>query len=211
MAEDPQSTKASQTTLALTEDVRLPDSYRKARKALERCTNVDECRAWSDKAAAMASYALMSDDKQLFQMARRVQAIAARRGGELLKELDARPQNASKTKCSEGYFVVPEGCSEPRGPLEKKKRHNHTRSKRARETIRIGGRERRAAECSLVGEARHKVTQLCPDAACGLPYRSQTCAGVHARQTASVRGGRSRAQHQGTQGLRKSIRASPSR
>ena len=45
----------------------------------------DECKNWSDKAAALASYARQAKDDSLRVMAVRIQARAQRRCGELLK------------------------------------------------------------------------------------------------------------------------------
>jgi hypothetical protein len=84
---------------------RLPASYQKAKDVLAKCNNIDECKNWADKAAAVASYALMAHDRSLFQEARRVQALAARRCGELLRSFDARPQNASKRNNAKGTLL----------------------------------------------------------------------------------------------------------
>jgi hypothetical protein len=55
------------------EHARLPLSYKNAKAALAKCTTIDECRRWQDKAAALASYALMAKENDLFTLARRVQ------------------------------------------------------------------------------------------------------------------------------------------
>ena len=75
---------------------RLPEAYEDAKAALARCVSVDECKDWSDKAQALASYARQAGDRELFNHARRVQARASRRCGELLKQFDGRPRNARK-------------------------------------------------------------------------------------------------------------------
>lgn len=75
---------------------RLPQSYEAAKVALANCASLDECKDWSDRAEALASYAKQADDDSLRIMADRIQARAVRRCGELLKQFDARPQNASK-------------------------------------------------------------------------------------------------------------------
>ena len=77
---------------------RLPAAYESAKRALESCASVDECKDWADKAAALASYARQSEDLELEKLARRIRDRALRRAGELLKQVDARPQNASKQK-----------------------------------------------------------------------------------------------------------------
>jgi hypothetical protein len=68
-------------------DARLPATYEAAKQALAECVQVDECQTWADKAAALASYAKQSEDKALFTMARRIQARAIDRVGELLREI----------------------------------------------------------------------------------------------------------------------------
>ena len=75
---------------------RLPEVYEHAKAALARCVSVDECKDWSDKAQALASYARQAGDQELFNHARRVQARASRRCGELLKQFDGRGGSRSK-------------------------------------------------------------------------------------------------------------------
>ncbi len=68
-------------------DARLPVTYEAAQKALAECSRVDECKDWSDKAAALASYARQANDNTLHNLALRIQARAQRRMGELLKQI----------------------------------------------------------------------------------------------------------------------------
>jgi len=72
---------------------KLPRTYEQAKQALTACNNIDECKDWSDKAEALASYAKQADDETLFKMARRIQARAVQRCGELLKQIDARGEH----------------------------------------------------------------------------------------------------------------------
>jgi len=65
----------------------LPRTYEAARAALAECQNIDECRDWADKAAALASYAKQAEDETLLRMAARIKARATRRAGELLKQV----------------------------------------------------------------------------------------------------------------------------
>lgn len=74
-----------QHTLPAATDARLPVTYEAAQKALAECSRVDECKDWSDKAAALASYARQAKDNSLHNLALRIQARAQRRMGELLK------------------------------------------------------------------------------------------------------------------------------
>lgn len=68
-------------------DATLPETYERAKTALTECSSLDECKDWSDKAAALASYARQSKDDSLAKMAQRIQARAIRRAGELLKQI----------------------------------------------------------------------------------------------------------------------------
>jgi len=65
----------------------LPQTYQNAQAALAECSQVDECKDWADKAAALASYARQSDDFELERMAQRIRARAIRRAGELAKQV----------------------------------------------------------------------------------------------------------------------------
>ena len=68
-------------------DAQLPETYEHAKTALAECSSIDECKDWSDKAAALASYARQSKDDSMRKMAERIQARAIRRDGELLKQI----------------------------------------------------------------------------------------------------------------------------
>ena len=74
-------------TLPAPTDARLPVTYEAAQKALAECSRVDECKGWSDRAAALASYARQAKDNTLHNLALRIQARAQRRMGELLKQV----------------------------------------------------------------------------------------------------------------------------
>lgn len=68
-------------------NAKLPANYKAACDALAQCHDIDECKDWSDKAAALSSYAEQSKDEQLFQYATRIRARAIRRCGELLQQV----------------------------------------------------------------------------------------------------------------------------
>lgn len=84
---------------------RLPAAYVAARDALAACDRIDECRAWADRAHALASYARQARDDTLLNYARRIQARAVARVGALLRAVpnatgrrsDLHP-NASPTR-----------------------------------------------------------------------------------------------------------------
>jgi hypothetical protein len=71
----------------------LPVAYENAKMAIYQCNELDECKDWSDKAQALASYARQSADEELEKMSKRIRARAIRRCGELLKLLDGRGKN----------------------------------------------------------------------------------------------------------------------
>jgi len=73
----------------------LPQTYQNAQAALAECSQVDECKDWADKAAALASYARQSEDQELERMAQRIRARAIRRAGELLKQIE--PAGGART------------------------------------------------------------------------------------------------------------------
>jgi hypothetical protein len=78
----------------------LPRTYEVARAALAECQNIDECKDWADKAAALASYAKQSQDETLMKMATRIKARAARRAGELLAQIE--PAHGANQNIQEG-------------------------------------------------------------------------------------------------------------
>lgn len=75
----------------------LPATYAQACTALAACERLDECKAWADKAAALASYARQADDPTLEQLSMQIKARAIRRCGELLQTFDARGGDRSKS------------------------------------------------------------------------------------------------------------------
>jgi hypothetical protein len=85
-------------------NAKLPETYERAKTALAECSTIDECKDWSDKAAACASYARMSDDDTLRKYAERIQARAIRRCGELLRQIEPG-QGARDGKRSEGDYT----------------------------------------------------------------------------------------------------------
>ncbi|MGR9057812.1 hypothetical protein ACU8NH_18205 [Rhizobium leguminosarum] len=68
-------------------------------QAIAECDRIDECKSWSDKAAALASYARQADDKTLENYAMRIRSRAIKRAGELLKEFE--PQKGGDRKSEE--------------------------------------------------------------------------------------------------------------
>lgn len=73
-------------------DAPLPVAYEKAKNALSECVQIDECKDWADKAAALASYAKQAKNEQMVKDCLRIQARAIERCGELLKQIEpAKP------------------------------------------------------------------------------------------------------------------------
>lgn len=71
-------------------NVILPAVYERVIQALAACESLDECLKWEDRAAAAASYHRQWEDPTIFNAARRIQARASRRCGELLKAFENR-------------------------------------------------------------------------------------------------------------------------
>lgn len=76
-----------------TNSAALPQVYSNAVSALQQCNSIDECKEWSDKMAALASYWKQANDDTMWKLAKRIQARAYRRAGELLKQFDAKGRN----------------------------------------------------------------------------------------------------------------------
>lgn len=74
----------------------LPVVYEKAMAAISECVDLDECKEWSNKAQALASYARQAADDKLEQMCKRIRARAIRRCGVLLKMFDGKGNNQHK-------------------------------------------------------------------------------------------------------------------
>jgi hypothetical protein len=85
-------------------DAQLPAKYEAARVAIAEASQVDECKDWADKAAALASYARQSQDEEMEKTAMRIRARAIRRCGELLKEIEKQQGKRSdvELKATEG-------------------------------------------------------------------------------------------------------------
>ncbi len=73
--------------VAISSTANLPRTYEAAKVALSNCARIDECKDWSDKAAALASYARQAEDDNLERMATRIRGRAIRRAGELLGQV----------------------------------------------------------------------------------------------------------------------------
>lgn len=92
--------------LPTTHQASLPAKYEAAKIALAECGNVDECKDWADKSAALASYARQSQDDEMEKTAMRIRARAVRRCGELLKEIESNPGKRTD--------IEPRGSEAPR-------------------------------------------------------------------------------------------------
>src|SRR5262249_766269 len=92
----------------------LPATYEAARKALSECSRIDECKSWTDKATALASYARQAQDHSLLEYAQRIQARALRRCGELLHQVAPAPGARTDlgTVATRGSAAADAGLSE---------------------------------------------------------------------------------------------------
>lgn len=97
----------------------LPVVYQEAKEALARCDSIDECKDWSNKATALASYGKQAKDETLFQMAFRIKARAIRRCGELLKEYDARGGDPKTKSIPEHTFETSQRQAAEKAGLSK--------------------------------------------------------------------------------------------
>ena len=70
-------------------NAKLPGLYVAARAAIEKCTRIDECKDWADKAVALASYARQVKDERLKNDAVRIQERALKQAGKLVNEIQA--------------------------------------------------------------------------------------------------------------------------
>lgn len=68
-----------------TQHAQLPALYEQAKSSLASAERIDECKEWSDKAAALASYAKQAGDQELSDYAARIRARAFRRMSDLLE------------------------------------------------------------------------------------------------------------------------------
>lgn len=84
----------------------LPGNYEAAKVALSECVAIDQCKDWSDRAAALASYARQADDQTIYNYAMRIKARAVRRAGELLKEIDGRGGDRTKTTAADSSVAT---------------------------------------------------------------------------------------------------------
>lgn len=88
----------------------FPVLYEKARGSLAECVRIDECKDWSDKARALASYAKQAKDETMLNNAKRIALRATRRYGELLEQVEkAQGRNHEKggrTPPSNGRYAA---------------------------------------------------------------------------------------------------------
>ncbi len=97
----------------------LPEKYQAAKLALSECSRIDECKDWSDKAAAMASYAKQSQDKTLEHTAMRIRARAIQRCGELLREIEkGTGKNQGKSEAAHTLAPTRKAAAEQAGLSE---------------------------------------------------------------------------------------------
>jgi hypothetical protein len=93
-----------------------------AQSALAECSRIDECQAWADKAAALASYAKQVNDETLHRFADRIKARAIRREGEILKQIE--PARGANQPIQDGAVpkVTRESAAEDAGLSERERK-----------------------------------------------------------------------------------------
>ena len=82
-------------------DAQLPCLYEAAALALSQCSKIDECKDWSDRAKAMASYAKQADNEEMENLAKKIRLRAYQRVGQLLREIE-KAQNQHDAKARTG-------------------------------------------------------------------------------------------------------------
>lgn len=70
------------------ESAALPGMYEQAKADLAQCVEVDECKAWADKAEAIRSYARQANDEDLMHAAMKIKSRAVERLGSLIGNLE---------------------------------------------------------------------------------------------------------------------------
>jgi hypothetical protein len=95
--------------LPVVASARLPETYERAKLAIEACSRIDECAEWANKAEALASYAKQSKDDALRRHADRIQARAIRKCGELLRQIEKGAGRPPKNGAAEGPNISPRG------------------------------------------------------------------------------------------------------
>ncbi len=131
-------------------EAKLPATYEAAKAAIAECSRVDECKGWSDKAAALASYARMARDDSLRVMAVRIQARAERRCGELLKQIP--PDNGSNQNIRDGAVpkVTRESAATEAGLSERQRKT----------AIRVANIPEPAFETAIEADTPPTITEL---------------------------------------------------
>lgn len=127
----------------------LPATYESAKKALAECSKIDECHAWSNKAAALASYAKQADDDTLHKYAVRISARAIRRMGELLKQFEA--PGARTDKPTEGDHPRSAAEAASNAGLSE---HQH------KQAVRVANVSEEDFEAAVEGEETTTITKL---------------------------------------------------
>lgn len=137
----------------------LPARYEAARAALAECERIDECQAWADQAIAIASYARQAKDGSLLAMARRIQARAVRRCGELLQQI---PRTDEATRYGEAACGPPGDSTSYENTAGREKAADEAGlSERQRKTaLRVAAVPAAAFDAQVEGPRPPSITQL---------------------------------------------------
>jgi hypothetical protein len=138
------------------ENAQLPETYKAAVAALAACATLDECRTWSDRAAALASFARQRNDPELEKMARLIRARAGRRCGQLLREFEGRGGDRSRKISVQAYDATRPGFT-----------LRYTRSKNVAGNVFAPATRRAAAEAANISPAQQltamRLAKIAPE------------------------------------------------
>lgn len=141
---------------------RLPEAYETAKRALAACADIDECKDWADRAAALASYAMQAKDTTLRKNAARIQARAVRRIGELIKLIPpaagGRPSLETLHGAGNGFQARKQGI--PLSPRERARRSVGLSKRQAATAVQISKVAAEDFERQIDSDAPPTVTAL---------------------------------------------------
>lgn len=140
--------------LANVDSAPLPANYERAKTALAEAVELDECKQWADKAAALASYARQAKDDSLQKMAMRIHGRAVRRAGELLREIEpARGGQPFQANASTRVGTVPSSRTAAASEAGLSERQRKT-------AIAVAGIDADTFEAAIESDAPPTVTEL---------------------------------------------------
>jgi hypothetical protein len=162
-------------------EAELPTRYTAACQALAACVDLDECRTWTHKAAALASYARQMHDETLRDFAARIQARAARRCGQLLLEIaGAQGMRTDRLQAGTGPKLLTRAAAATAAGLSERQRKDALRIAALPDTDFDAAVEAAPAPTLTALAARGTVSRPCTPAAAAAPTPAQICASAAA-------------------------------